>query len=170
MRKMIIMALMAATAATGVPSVASAQSAGEVRRSARDLREEQRDLRDAYRSGDRREIRDERRDVRDAAREYHGDRRDHAQARRDDWRGYRQRNRAIYARGRWNAPFRYQAFRTGVRLRPNYYASRYYINDPYRYRLPAAGRDTRWIRHYDDVLLVNIRTGRVLEVNRGFYW
>jgi len=26
------------------------------------------------------------------------------------------------------------------------------------------------VRHYNDVLLVNVRTGRVLTVHRGFFW
>lgn len=156
MRKFIIAGLLAATV---VPSVASAQSYGEVRRSERNLREEQRDLRDAQRYGDRRDVRDARRDVREARREV-----------REDWRDYRQSHRDVYRAGRWNAPFRYTAWNRGQVLRPTYYSSRYYIADPYRYRLRAPGRDLRWVRHYNDVLLVNVRTGRVMEVNRGFFW
>ena len=167
MRKLIILALMAATA---LPAAANAQSAGEVRRSARDVHQSERDLRDAYRRGDRSDVRDARRDLRDARREYREDRRDYRDARRDDWRDYRARNRALYARGTWRAPFRYRAFDRGMVLRPNYYAPRYYIADPYRYRLPAAGRDLRWVRHYDDALLVNVRNGRIVNVIRGFYW
>lgn len=156
MRKFIIAGLLAATV---VPSVASAQSYGEARRSQRELREEQRDLRDARRYGDRGDVRDARRDVRDARQEA-----------REDWRDYRQSHRDVYRAGRWNAPFRYTAWNRGQQLRPAYYSSRYYISDPYRYRLRAPGRDLRWVRHYNDVLLVNVRTGRVMEVNRGFFW
>ncbi|MGK2908193.1 MAG: RcnB family protein [Sphingobium sp.] len=157
MRKFIILALLAATA---IPATASAQSAGEVRRSQRDLREEQRDLRDAQRYGSRRDVREERRDVRDARREV-----------REDWRDYRQSHRETYARGNFRAPFRQQQWRPGARISPNYYGARYYINDPYRYRLPrAGGRDLRYVRHYDDVLLVNTRTGRVVQVYNRFFW
>ena len=28
----------------------------------------------------------------------------------------------------------------------------------------------RYVRHYDDLLLVNTRTGRVIRVYNGFYW
>jgi Ni/Co efflux regulator RcnB len=156
MRKLIIMALLAATAA---PGVASAQSAGEIRRDNREVREERRDLRQAQRYGDRRDVREAQRDLRDARQE-----------RREDWRDYRRNHRDVYARGNWRAPFRYNAWNTGARLKPVYYNSRYYINDPYRYRLPAARGDMRWVRHYNDVLLVNVRNGTVAQVHRGFFW
>jgi Ni/Co efflux regulator RcnB len=28
----------------------------------------------------------------------------------------------------------------------------------------------RWVRYGNDVVLVNIRTGRVIEVHRAFFW
>jgi len=156
MRKLIILGLLAATVA---PSVASAQSAREVRQSQRDLRQEQRDLRQAQRYGSPRDVRAERRDVREARREV-----------REDWRDYRRNNRNVYRAGNWQAPFRYNQWNVGAQLRPTYYSSRYYISDPYRYRLPRPGMNQRWIRHYNDVLLVNVRTGRVIQVHRGFFW
>lgn len=149
MRKIIIMALMAATV---MPAAAMAQPRAEVRRGAPDVRAEQREVRDARRPADRR-------DVREAKREH-----------REDWRDYRRANRAVYARGNWNAPFRYREWQPGVRIQPVYYSSRYYIANPHRYRLPAPGRNLRWVRHYDDVLLVNVRTGRVVQVHRNFFW
>ena len=168
MRKVIITALMASLA---FPAIASAQSQGEVRRDRQDLRQEQRELNRAYRSGDRRNIRDQRDDVRDARQELREDRRDRDRKwGRDDWRGYRNSNRNVYARGNWNAPFRYTQFRSGIRIAPNYYGSRYYINDPWRYRLPTPGYNQRWVRHYNDVLLVDVRRGIVVDVIRSFYW
>ena len=89
---------------------------------------------------------------------------------RDDWRSWRNSNRSLYARGNWNAPFRYQTFRAGVRIAPNYYASRYVIADPWRYHLPPARPNTRWVRHYNDVLLVDYRRGIVVDVIRNFYF
>ncbi len=167
MRKIILLTLLAAVA---TPVAAQAQSQAEVRRSQRDLREEQRDLNQAYRSGDPRRIRDERGDVRDARQELREDRRDRDRAwGRDDWRGYRDRNAGLYARGGWRAPFRYNAFRSGVRIAPAYYGPRYFIADPWRYRLPPARGYQRWVRHYDDVLLVDTRRGVVIDVYRGFW-
>lgn len=156
MRKFIILGLLAATV---VPSVASAQSYGEARHSERNLREEQRDLRAAQRYGDRRDVREARRDVRDARQEA-----------REDWRDYRRTHRDVYRGGNWRAPFRYTAWNRGQTLRPAYYGSRYYISDPYRYRLPRPATNMRWVRHYNDVMLVNVRTGRVMEVHRSFFW
>ncbi len=161
MQKMILSLLMAATALpmAATPITASAQTARDVREARRDLHEEQRDLNRAYRQGDRREIREERRDVREARRDYNR-----------ELREYRQNHRAVYNRGKWNAPFRYQRWDVGAQMRKNYYAPRYYINNPRYYRLPPAAANQRWVRHYDDVMLVNVRTGRVLEVHRGFFW
>lgn len=156
MRKLIILGLLAATV---TPGVASAQSAREVRHSQRDLREEQRDLRDAQRYGSRRDVREQRRDVRDARREV-----------REDWQDYRRSHRDVYRGGTWRAPFRYTSWNSGARIQPVYYGSRYAISDPYRYRLPRPGINTRWVRHYNDVLLVNVRTGRVVNVHRNFFW
>ncbi len=155
MRKLILTTLMAAAL---VPGAALAQT-GELRRDRQDIREEQRELRDARRHGDWKDVREERRDVRDARREY-----------REDWRDYRRDNPRLYARGDFRAPFRYQRFERGYQLRPAYYRPRFYISDPYRYRLPEAGRGLRWVRHYDDALLVDVHNGRILRVERGFFF
>lgn len=163
MRKFVILAAMAATV---LPVAAQAQNR-EIRRDRQELREERRDLRQARRHGDRRDVRNERRDVREARRELRQDRRDW---RRDDWRGWRNNNRALYRRGHWRSPYRYRAFRPGISIARHYYSPRYYINDPWRYHLPRPGRNLRWVRHYDDILLINIRTGRVVDVIRNFYW
>lgn len=173
MRKILIAGVIAATL---TPAVAQAQRIDrqerrELRRDRQDVREERRELNQARRTGDRGDIREERREYRGAVRELREDRVD---ARRDwnrnDWRGWRDHNRNTYARGHWRAPFRYRVFRPGVRLSVGYYSPRYYIADPWRYRLPRALSYQRWVRHYDDVLLVDIRTGRVIDVIRGFYW
>jgi Ni/Co efflux regulator RcnB len=168
MRKLITAAIIAAVA---MPGVASAQSNRELRRDRQDIRQEQRQLDRAYRSGDRRDIRDQREDLREARREYREDYNDRTRRwGRDDWRGYRNVNRSFYRGGSWSAPFRYNAFRAGVRIAPTYYGQRYWISDPWRYRLPAAGRYQRWIRHYNDVVLIDYRRGIVIDVIRGFYW
>lgn len=164
MRKLILAGLMAAIA---LPGVAQAQSRHEVRRDRQELREKRGELRQARRQGDRRGVRNERRDVRHARRELREDRRDY---RRNDWRGYRNTNRALYSRGQWRAPFRYRSFNPGYRIGVNYYSPRYVIADPYRYRLPRAYGHQRWVRHYDDLLLVDTRRGIVVDVIRNFYW
>jgi Ni/Co efflux regulator RcnB len=172
-KKIITAALLAAVAmpAVALPTAASAQSNRELRRDRQDIREEHRELNRAYRSGNRNAIRDERRDVREAHREYREDLQDRNRRWGDnDWRDYRGRNRTVYARGNWRAPFGYTRFRSGVRIAPSYWGSRYVIADPWRYRLPPAGRYQRWVRHYDDVLLIDTRRGTVVRVLSGFYW
>lgn len=171
MRKLIIGILMAATV---MPAAAMAQSPGELRRDRQDVRQEQRELNRSIRRGDHpREVREQARDVRDARREYREDLRDRDRDRawgRNDWRNHRQGNRGLYSRGNWRAPFHYQQFRAGVRIRPAYYNQRYWIADPWRYRLPRPGYNQRWVRNYDDLMLVDIRRGIVIDVIRGFYW
>ena len=167
MRKFIVTALMAATL---MPAAASAQSNAEVRRDRQDVRAEQRDLREARRTGDRREIRDQREDVRDARQELREDVRDRNRAfSRDDWRGQRDRNPGFYNRGTWNAPFRYTAIRPGLRISNSYYGPRYIIADPWRFHLRRPAYGQQWIRHFNDVILVDTRRGVVIDVNRGFY-
>lgn len=171
MRKLILSGLIAAVAMPVLAAPAAAQSRGELRRDRQDIREERRELNRAIRSGDRRDIRDERRDLREARQEYREDLNDRNRRwGNDDWRGWRDRNRSLYARGTWNAPFRYQNFRAGVRIGTPYYASRYWISDPWRYRLAPPAAHQRWVRHYNDAILVDTRRGYVIRVIRNFYW
>lgn len=158
MRTPMILALMAAVA---VPSMVQAQSLREARESQRDVREAQRDLRDAQYNGNRRDVRDARRDLRDARQEARG-----------DWRDYRRTNGNAFRRGAYVGPrgYVYRPVTAGYRFAPEYYGSRYVIADPYRYRLPAASGPNRWIRYGNDVALVNIRSGRVIQVYNRFFW
>ncbi|HEV7232674.1 MAG TPA: RcnB family protein [Sphingorhabdus sp.] len=148
----------AAVAATLSPVVAQAQTR-ELERDRREVREERRELRDAQRYGDRGDVREERREYRDARREY-----------REDWQDYRDRNRNAFRGSRFNAPFRYRSFNSGVAIGASYYAPRYRVSNYSSYRLPQPGRYQTYVRHYNDVLLVNVRTGRVVRAYRGFYW
>jgi Ni/Co efflux regulator RcnB len=175
MRKFMTAVLLAATA---FPAMASAQSNRELQRDRREIQEERQDLRQAQRSGDRRDVRDARGDLRDARQEYREDLRDRngynrgyqRNYGRNDWRDYRGNNRSLYARGNWRAPFRYNNFRPGVHIGAPFYAQRFVIADPYRYRLPRPIGYQRWVRHYNDVLLIDTRRGFVVDVIRNFYF
>jgi Nickel/cobalt transporter regulator len=93
--------------------------------------------------------------------------------RRYDWRGHRDRYRSYYSPGRYYSPYRgrsYSRINIGFYLGSGYYGSRYWINDPWAYRLPAAYGPYRWVRYYDDVLLIDIRNGRVVDVINNFFW
>ena len=89
-----------------------------------------------------------------------------------DWRHYRDRNRSIFRLGRYYDPYRYgyRRFSIGFSLFPSYYRSNYWLNDPWMYRLPPAYGPYRWVRYYDDALLVNIYTGQVVDVEYNFFW
>lgn len=158
MRKPIILALLAAVA---IPAMAPAQSLREARESQRDVREERQDLRDAQRHGDRRDVREARGDLRDAQHEA-----------RNDWQDYRRTHRNEYRRPAYVGPrgYSYRPVAAGHRFQPHYYSSRYVIADPYRYRLPRPSGYNRWVRYGNDVVLVNVRTGRVVQVHNRFFW
>lgn len=170
MRKALIAALMAATL---IPAGGAQAQTRELRDGRQDIREEQRELNRerrqldrAYRYGDRDDIRRERRDVRDERRDV----REARQEYREDWRDYRQRNRGLYRAQRFDAPFRYRPFHPGVSIGSSYWSPRYQVHRVDRWRLPPAGGSRVYVRHYDDLLLVNRYTGRVIQVYRDFFW
>lgn len=168
MRKLVTTALLAAVA---LPAAAQAQSYGEVRHDRREVRQDQREVDRDVARGDYREAREDAREYREDRRELRDDVADRNRRwAREDWRAYRNQRRDLYARGAWNAPFRYNVFRPGVRIEPIYYGPRFVIADPWRYHLPPARAYTRWVRHYNDVLLVDYRRGIVLDVIRNFYF
>ncbi len=99
-------------------------------------------------------------------------RRDWRNDRRHDWRRHRDRNRSAFRIGLYYDPFgwNYRQFNVGWRLWPDYYSARYWIDDPWQYRLPSAHPGTRWIRYHNDALLVDVWTGEVIDVVYGFFW
>ena len=112
---------------------------------------------------------------RDWRRDRDGDRRWSRNWRRDDrynWHSYRNRYGSLFRLGRYYDPYgyRYRRFTIGFNLWPNYYRSRYWLNDPWHYRLPPAYGPYRWVRYYDDVLLVDVYTGEVVDVIYNFFW
>lgn len=93
--------------------------------------------------------------------------------RRYDWSGYRSSNRNHYRMPRYYAPYRgynYSRLSIGFFLNSGFYGSSYWINDPWSYRLPPAYAGYRWIRYYDDVLLVDTYSGEVVDVIYNFFW
>jgi len=138
MKKNLIFASLAAL--TLVPSMAIAQP-GDLRRDRQDVRAEQRDVREP-----RRDLQQEKRELQ--------------QARWDYGREVRDYNRA----NPWRASFRYQPFRAGARIQPAYYGRNYVVSDYARFHWDRPAANQRWVRHYDDALLVNTRTGRVVKV------
>lgn len=106
-----------------------------------------------------------------------GDRRSWDRGWRNDsrynWSSYRARNRTVFSSGRYYAPYRNYSYRRlsiGFALGSGFYGSRYWINDPYSYRLPEVYGPYRWVRYYDDVLLVDTYTGEVVDAIYDFFW
>ena len=91
---------------------------------------------------------------------------------RYDWQDWRRHHRSHFHLGLYFDPFgwNYQPWQIGWRLWPSYYSSRYWINDPYDYRLPYAPPGYRWIRDYDDAILVDTFTGEAVDVIHNFFW
>lgn len=127
------------------------------------------DRRDGYR-GDRHDARHDRNDYRN-----HRDwnRHDWRKNKRYNWYGYRDSHRSTYRLGHYYAPYRnyrYSRLNIGIHLGSVFFSSRYWINDPWQYRLPEVYGPYRWVRYYDDVLLVDIYSGEVVDVIYDFFW
>ncbi len=158
MRKFVLLGLMAAAA---IPTIAPAQNR-EFRENRQDIRQEQRDVNRAIRNGaPPRVVRAEQRDVREARREN-----------REDWRDWRRDHRNDYRRPAYAGPrgYAYRPVAVGYRFQPAYYGRNYWVTDYNRYRLSAPGRNQQWVRYGNDVVRVDTRSGRVLAVNRDFFW
>lgn len=91
---------------------------------------------------------------------------------RYDWRGHRKHHHSLFRLGFYYDPYgwNYRRWSIGYSLWPSYYGSNYWLNDPWMYRLPPAYGPYRWIRYYNDALLVNIYTGQVVDVVYNFFW
>ena len=89
-----------------------------------------------------------------------------------DWRRHRDRNRSLFRVGFYYDPFgyHYRRFGIGASLWPGYYSRNYWLNDPWQYRLPYVSGPYRWVRYWDDALLVDLRTGRVVDAIPRFFW
>ena len=92
---------------------------------------------------------------------------------RYDWQRYRNTNRSAFHVGAYYAPYRYYTYRRygiGSTLGSLFYGSSYWITNPWQYRLPDVWGPYRWVRYYDDVLLVDVYTGQVVDVIHDFFW
>ena len=72
---------------------------------------------------------------------------------------------------RYFAPrgYSYRRFSRGYRL-PTFLFVRQYWFDAGNYGLPPAYGPYRWVRYYNDALLVNIYTGEIEDVIPNFFW
>jgi len=93
---------------------------------------------------------------------------------RYDWNRYRALNRGAYRLPRYYAPrgwgYGYRRFPVGGSLSTVLFDRNYWIQDPYSYRLPDAYGPYRWVRYYDDALLVDLRSGVVVDTAYGIFY
>ena len=95
--------------------------------------------------------------------------------RRYDWNSYRAQNRGAFHLPRYYAPggfggYGYRRFSIGITLGYGFYGQNYWIGNPYDYRLPPAYGPYRWVRYYNDALLVDVRSGYVVDAVYGIFW
>ena len=93
--------------------------------------------------------------------------------RRYGWTDWRRSNQYLFRPGPYYAPFRshrYNRLDIGFYLDSLFFQPRFFLNDPYAYRLPPAYGPYQWVRYYDDVVLVDIYTGEVVDVIHDFFW
>ena len=99
--------------------------------------------------------------------------RDWRRDQRYDWQRHRYSNRNLFSGNRYYAPYGwnygYRRFSIGFSLSYVLYDQRYWIEDPYAYRLPPADGPYRWVRYYEDVLLVDLRSGQVVDAIYDFF-
>lgn len=143
----------------------------------RDWREtRQNDRRDNWRDNRRDDRRDWRQDNRRVQNRWADQRRwDNRwrDNRRYDWWGHRNTHRHIYRMPRYYSPsgwnYGYSRFSIGIYMGGPLYGRSYWISDPWYYRLPPAYGSLRWVRYYDDALLVDVRDGYVVDVIYDFF-
>lgn len=163
----------AAVAAVAVPMApAAAQDYGRRDRYERGYDDRGDRRGDRYRGDDRRGDRYDRRDRRGRG----GDRwrrgeRDWWRG-RSDWRGYNgRRNGHYFAPGygyyRYDQRYHGRRWGRGHYLPPTY--RRYYVQDPYFYGLREAPYGYRWVYVDNDLVLVSIATGLILDVLLDVY-
>ncbi len=94
--------------------------------------------------------------------------------RRYDWARERAANRGVFRLPRYYAPsgwgYGYRRFSIGISLAPLLFSQSYWIDDPFVYRLPEAYGPYRWVRYYDDALLVDVRSGLVVDAVYGIFY
>lgn len=89
-----------------------------------------------------------------------------------DWLSWRRRDERRYRMPDYVSPYprdSYSRPQAGSRLRSLYYDIRYWIPDPAQYRLPRPAPESEWVRYHSDVLLVDFRSGIVMDAVHDFF-
>lgn len=92
--------------------------------------------------------------------------------RRYDWAGWRSYHRELFHPGWYYPPYggyAYARLGIGAVLAAAWFEDRYWI-DPDYYHLPPVWGPYRWVRYYNDCLLIDIDTGEVVDVVSNVFW
>jgi hypothetical protein len=92
---------------------------------------------------------------------------------RYDWQRFRNTNRFAFHLQPYYSPYRgygYNRFGIGSILDSLFFGRNYWISDPWTWRLPPAEPGLQWVRYYNDVLLVDVYSGEVVDVIYDFFW
>ncbi len=93
---------------------------------------------------------------------------------RYDWNRRREYDRSAFHLPRYYAPsgwnYGYRRFNIGFTLSAGLFRNNYWISDSYYYGLPEAYGSYRWVRYYNDALLVDIYSGQVVDTVYDIFW
>ena len=96
------------------------------------------------------------------------------QDQRYNWQGYRDSHRDAYRLGRYRPPsgygWGYRRYGIGSALDRGFFSQDYWIGNPGYYRLPPAYGPYRWVRYYNDALLVNVYSGQIADAIPDFFY
>lgn len=90
-----------------------------------------------------------------------------------DWAAWRAAHREVFHPGYYQPPggtYAYAPLAVGALLAAEFWREQYWIVDPALYHLPPVSDPYRWVRYYNDCLLINIDTGEVVDVVQGVFW
>ena len=151
----------AIAAALALPGAAQAQDRETLRQDQAQVQRDRHDLRMDRAEGHHRMARDDRQDLRHDSKAW-----------RQDWRGWREHHPDAYRMRAYVGPrgYVYRPLRVGRVLPGAYYGQRYWVANPVELRLPHPRYGyQRWVRYGNDVVLINTRNGRVLQVYNDFF-
>jgi len=93
--------------------------------------------------------------------------------RRYDWAGWRSAHGELFHGSYYYPPYDgygYARLGIGAALDAAFLDEQYWIEDPAYYHLPPAYGPYRWVRYYNDCLLIDIDTGQVVDVLYNVFW
>jgi Ni/Co efflux regulator RcnB len=87
------------------------------------------------------------------------------------WLELRETNVELFRKPAYEAPrgLRHPRVTSGDELAPAFYDKSFWIEDFATYRLPPLADDQQYIRYGNDVVRVNVRSGRVIRVYKDFF-